>query len=1035
MRHFALERGFEEDIAETLKAEGWTYIDEGDSRGFDQALALYIPDVEYWLSTQYPDEWEKVIRSNMSMEQVAVNKRLLFESLAKQLDETPRPNRTEGGSIRGLLGILRNKFQYRNGPTTAKFGPMVGFYPANPLVTSVQKRAESNRLRVLRQVQFDTKTNETIDLVLTVNGIPVVTIELKTDNTQSIEYATEQYKLDRKPSSTRRLLKPGRALVHFAVSNTEAKMTTTLAGESTVFLPFNQGDGEHGGNPYNPKGSETAYLWEKILEPKQFLRILQHYAVWQPSKSKNKGNLIFPRFHQLRAVERIVNDIEANGVGNRYLIQHSAGSGKTMTISWLAHRLARHFSGEHKTFDSIIVITDRRVLDRNIRDGIDLLPSSHGLVVQVGTQAGAKSPQLAKALEEGGKIITCTLQTFPEVLDRIKKDRLLGNRNWCVIADEAHSSQTGSSARALRELLTMSTQSTLQFEDGDSELDAVLAATDSAIAASSNVTYVAFTATPKAKTMRLFGTQTEDERFVPFDIYTMAQAIEEGFILDVLTNYSSYRSYIKVHDRLHREDLHDKAELVGEIVRYARQHPKTIAEKVPIVLEHFRRNVQHLLEGEGRAMVVTGSRKEAVRWKQQMDKYIASKHYSDLDILVAFSGEVEDHGITYTEESMNGVRDVETAFKAAGSNYRMLVVAEKFQTGFDEPRLCAMYVDKGLSGVATVQTLSRLNRIAKGKPAPMVLDFVNDPGAVLNDFRQFYTTAELPGDVELQQIDSLADDLDIAGFYTQDQLNEIGEIYFNTPEANAHEQFRSAIAKIARKFNHGMVEARKAGDDDEVEHYLEFRSNLQSYLKGWEFLSQIIDFKDPIMAKRAVMAKFVLRNITKYGGREALDLSGVDVLGALTFENKAEQDLGLTTRSSNGSEIQLTVPTLGGGVAGEGTIVHIAFDKAVEEANKVLERYGFNSDDAADLIRSMLQTMLDDPLVVTTALENTEEQLAISKALQDASDQSVIEHVMKAQSQSSVYFNDPEVGETLKNLMAHLVHTAVHSDKQGNATN
>src|SRR5699024_2753188 len=371
-----------------------------------------------------------------------------------------------------------------------------------------------------------------------------------------------------------------------------------LEGTDTAFLPFNQGHDGHAGNPPSPTGSNTDYLWRKILDRPMFMRIIKHYAIFEPNKrsAKGDGRLIFPRFHQLRAVESVVTDIEQQGPGGRYLIWHSAGSGKTKSIAWLSHRLIRHMNDQSKaTFDSVIVVTDRTVLDENIREDMNLVQASHGLVVTVGEKSGPKSPQLKKALIDGNHIITCTLQTFPEVMKLIEDTDALRGRNWAVVADEAHSSQTGSTARQLKELLA------------DSELDAdqdisaadLLSAKDSAIAESSNITFVAFTATPKPKTLRLFGTKTDDERWEAFDTYTMAQAIEERFILDVLGNYTTYDMFLQVKNAVDNseEELVDTGEAVSEIVKYARLHPTSIAQKVRVVVEHFRRNVSHLLDG------------------------------------------------------------------------------------------------------------------------------------------------------------------------------------------------------------------------------------------------------------------------------------------------------------------------------------------------------------------------------------------------------------------------------------------------------
>lgn len=431
-----MELEFEKNLCTELAAHGWLYEDDGKPTGWDVGLAMVQNDVLQWLGMQYPDEYEKAVPSDLVNGQRTDAERKLIQHITKELAKTTRMDPTTGHPVGGLLGVLRKGFTYAQvGRPAAKFGPMMVFPPANPNLTEVLEASAAVRLRILRQVRFDTASNETIDVVLTANGIPVVTLELKTDNTQTVKDAIRQYKVDRKPGKNRPLLAPGRALVHFAVSNDLVYMTTRLQGQDTVFLPFNQGDDGHAGNPPSGSGSSTNYLWRQTLARSMFMRILKDFALFEPSKAgkKDDGRLIFPRFHQLRAVERVVADIEARGTGERYLIWHSAGSGKTKTIAWLSHQLIRHMSADSKsTFDSVIVVTDRTVLDENIRHDMNLVQSSKGLIVTVGEKSGAKSPQLKKALLEGDHIITCTLQTFPEVMKLIEDTRscVAGTGPW-----------------------------------------------------------------------------------------------------------------------------------------------------------------------------------------------------------------------------------------------------------------------------------------------------------------------------------------------------------------------------------------------------------------------------------------------------------------------------------------------------------------------------------------------------------------------------------------------------------------------------
>lgn len=894
-----LEYEFESTICSELGERGWLYQDGGDSRaaGWDLRLALVPGDVLHWLSTQYPDEYDKAIPADLPDGQRDKAERALLTHLTKELSKATRID-TAGRPVGGLLGVLRTGFTYAQvGRPAAKFGPMMAFPPANPELIEVAEASDAVRLRVMRQVRFDATTNESIDVVLCANGIPVVTMELKTDNTQSVHHAIRQYKDDRKPGAHRPLLAPGRALVHFAVSNDHVFMTTKLAGENTVFLPFNQGNNGHEGNPPSASGSATNYLWRDILARPTFMRILKDYALYEPGRrgKRDNGRLVFPRFHQLRAVERIIGDIETAGPGGRYLIWHSAGSGKTKTIAWLSHRLIRHVDSQaNSTFDSVIVVTDRTVLDENIRGDMGLVHSSNGLVVPVGEKSGAKSPQLKKALIEGDHIITCTLQTFPEVMKLIEDTSELRGRNWAVVADEAHSSQSGSSARGLKALLA-----DIDVEDpGNVSADELLAAKDSAIAASSNITFIALTATPKAKTLRLFGTQDEDGNWRAFDTYTMAQAIEEGFILDVLTNYSTYDMFLRVKNELdnsEEEPLVDTGHAVTAIVQFARLHPTAIAQKVRVVVEHFQRNVKPLLAGTARAMVVTSSRLEAYRWFEAMNSYIDTQGYTDIRPLVAFSGSLEsDDGETVTEASLNGRGDTARAFRE--EDYKVLIVANKFQTGFDEPRLVAMYVDKKLSGIAAVQTLSRLNRTYPGKTAPMVVDFQNTPASIEDDFKMYYSDAHVAGEVDPNSLITIAERLDTAGIYTTAEMEAVADAYLSDAGGEA---IARALGPIKERWQNAWKRARLSKDNELKDSLRTFRADTISYRNAWQFLSQIVDYQDPALHKRAIVATLLSRNLHMDGNQyDDSYLEGVQLSGVQLVPSAINEDHSLTEGSA-----------------------------------------------------------------------------------------------------------------------------------------
>lgn len=1015
-----MELEFEENLCSELAEQGWLYEGDGKPTGWDIGLAMVPDDALHWLAAQYPDEYEKAVPGDLVGEQRADAERKLLDHVTKELAKATRMDPTTGHPVGGLLGVLRKGFSYAQiGRPTAKFGPMMAFPPANPNLAEVVEAAAAVRLRVLRQVRFDTKTNESIDVVLLANGLPIVTLELKTDNTQTVNHAIRQYKEDRKPGRSRPLLAPGRALVHFAVSNDLVYMTTKLQGGDTVFLPFNQGDDGHEGNPPSSTGSSTNYLWREILTRPSFMRILKDFALFEPSKSgkKDDGRLVFPRFHQLRAVERVVADIEKNGPGKRYLIWHSAGSGKTKTIAWLSHRLIRHMSADAKsTFDSVIVVTDRMVLDENIRDDMNLVQSSKGLVVAVGERSGAKSPQLKKALVEGDHIITCTLQSFPEVMKLIEDTEELRGRRWAVVADEAHSSQSGSAAKQLKELL-------VDVElDPDEEISAddLLAAKDSAIAASANITFVALTATPKGKTLRLFGTQVGD-RWEAFDTYTMAQAIEEGFILDVLTNYSTYDMFLRVKNTLEEEESEreiqvNTGEAVSSIVRYARLHPTAIAQKVRVVVEHFQRNVQPLLGGQARAMVVTSSRMEALSWSCKMDAYIAEKGY-DLHTLAAFSGSLTDEdGESVTEVSVNGVSDVGRAFREQGV-YRVLIVANKFQTGFDEPRLTAMYVDKKLSGVATVQTLSRLNRIYPGKTAPMVVDFRNTPASVQADFKLYYNDAHVDGDVDPNALITVGERLDTSGLYTHDEMDAVAEAFLSVLGG---EVIAKALSPIKSRWNGQWRQAVLSKDKKRKEELESFRADVLGYRNAWQFLSQIVDYQDPELHRRAILATLLGRNLHADGDdRDDSFLEGVQLSGVKLVPSAIEEDHSISEGSGDG----IKLPIFDGEYGGSSVPKKGPLDEAIEKVNEMFKAKGVDvsPDSVSGFITTFWGFLDANDEAVAMAKNNTVAQLKASEGFSGAVGLAVLKTVSESKEIQS-YMTDPAFIGKIADIAADALH-------------
>ena len=730
------EIAFEDAICDHLGAHGWLY-EAGSAERHDRTRGLFPEDFVAWVQVSQPEAW-KTLEAARGASAAAV----LTDRLRAALD------------TQGTLQVLRNGFDVlglKQAVAVAQFRPALGMNDA------LQTRYDANRLRVVRQVRYSVHGEQSLDLALFLNGIPVATVELKSDYTQSVEDAVNQYRYDRPPKAPGKnvaeplLSFPGGALVHFAVSNSEVHMTTRLEGAATSFLPFNQGNDLGPGNPPNPNGAPTAYLWEQVWQRDSWLEILGRYIIPIRNQKKQLSQWIFPRFHQLRATRRLVAAVLRDGPGGRYLIQHSAGSGKTNSIAWASHFLADlHNVANAKLFDSVIVVSDRTVLDNQLQEAIESFERTKGVVAVIKGSGGSKSKELAEALASGKKIVVCTIQTFPFAMEVVRELSATKGKHFAVIADEAHSSQTGATAATLKQVLTPDELRDLE-DGGEVSIEDLLAARMAGRAKQDDsVTYVAFTATPKAKTLELFGTRAGPDAIPQaFDTYSMRQAIEEKFILDVLRNYTSYKLAFRLtHEGREWTDAEVEAsEAKRKIMGWVRLHPVNIAARVQIVVEHYRENVAHLLGGRAKAMVVTASRKEAVRWTLAMGRYIKQRGYP-IGLLVAFSGEVNDAESgpdAFSETSMNpGLhgRDIREAFGTP--EFSILLVANKFQTGFDQPLLCAMYVDRKLGGIQAVQTLSRLNRAHPGKDTTYVVDFINDPAQILTAFQQYYTTAERP---------------------------------------------------------------------------------------------------------------------------------------------------------------------------------------------------------------------------------------------------------------------------------------------------
>ncbi|MFI8367615.1 type I restriction endonuclease subunit R [Streptomyces sp. NPDC085466] len=1015
---------FEKELAEYLAANGWLYSE--DDSGYDRERALFRADVFGWLKDTQLKELDKVVKAGAADE--AKQQEQVLDRLVKLLTI----DMENGG---GTLNVLRHGFKH----LSARF-QMCQFKPESTLNAKTVEDYGKVRLRVMRQVHFSTADQRSVDLVFFINGLPVATAELKTDFTQTVEDAKQQYRNSRHPKDpgtkhVQPLFTSGRgALVHFAVSNDEVWMTTKLASEKTVFLPFNRGTEDGGaGNPLNAAGSPSSYLWERVLHRDAWLNIfgrfmyIKHDQHTDPitGKKTRSATLRFPRFHQWEAVTEVTNKVIEEGAGRRYLIQHSAGSGKTDSISWLAHRLARLQVDNTKVFDSVIVVTDRNVLDGQLQDAIKQIDNDQGIVLaidrkQAAREGSSKSGVLAKALAEGKLIIVVTIQTFPHAMDEIRQSKGLKGKRFAVIADEAHSSQSGQVANKLKAVLTSEELKEIE-EGGDVDIESVLAAEASERAASENISYFAFTATPKGKTLELFGRVPAGTTLPPqaFHVYSMKQAIEEGFILDVLRGYHSFKLAFQVGQNVAGDSEVEQSEATKQVMRWVKLNPQTIAQKAAIIVEHFRSNVAHLLDGHAKAMVVADSRQAAVRFKLAIDDYIAKKGLG-YGTLVAFSGKVDDpeSGPTdFTETSMNpGIYDLRTAFK--GAEYKVMIVANKFQTGFDQPLLCAMYVDKPLPGLTAVQTLSRLNRtyvtpsgIHKTSAMTQIVDFVNSPDIIQEAFEPYYTDAHLEQSTDPNLVHDLSAKLDTFGIYTSAEIDQCAEAFVKNKGNNA---LTAAVNPGKKRFQDRYTAALAANDGEGDKAALEelgmFRKDVGTFVRLYDFMSQIIDYGDADLEKRSIYLRLLARRIQPDNYTAPIDLSDV------VLQNVKQIDKGKVDISLGGQSVVLKGMT-GAGSASKKDPKMVAFQTVLERLNDLFGNENFTTPQKVSFLEALLGSLLEDRDLVQQAKVNSPTQFAESPDFDDAVTGAVADN-QGAHNKMSDYFFTSTPGRT--HLVAEL---------------
>jgi type I restriction enzyme R subunit len=1015
----------ETEICEYLEAHGWLYSkNDRDGGVYDRERALFPADLFAWLQATQRAAYEKALKA-------AGSEAKFLDVLVAALDKPLE----HGG---GTLNILRNGVQYIGGGRLK----MAQFRPETTLNETTNAEYAAMRVRVMRQVRFSTADQRSIDLVLFINGIPVATVELKTDFTQSLDEAINQYRHDRNPQTNGRtepLLSFGhRALVHFAVSNDLAAMTTRLEGEKTHFLPFNVGFDGGAGNPPGAEGmSSTAYLWERVWEKHAWLNIIGRLMIVETKEewdvatgtSVRRTSMLFPRFHQWEAVTNIAAAVAAEGVGQRYLIEHSAGSGKTNTIAWTAHRLARMHVDDKKVFDSVIVVVDRTVLDGQLQDAIRQIDGSGKIVATISPEdvrkAGAKSKSslLATALKNGELIIAVTVQTFPFALDEIRADSALKGKRFAVIADEAHSSQAGQISSKLKQVLTAEELKEIE-EGGAVDVESVLAAEMTERAESENISYLAFTATPKNKTLELFGRKGADGKPVEFHSYSMKQAIEEGYILDVLKGYQSYDTALKIAGNASSGESSGDGEVEEGaarkgLIRWVRLHPTNISQKVQIIVEHFHANVAHLLEGKAKAMVVTDSRKAAVKYKKAIDAYVAKRAAEDSSYnyrtLVAFSGSVsmpEDEvwavewGPTptkddeFTEANMNPGAGADLAAAFKGDTYKLMTVANKFQTGFDQPLLSAMYVDKRLAGVTAVQTLSRLNRThrtagGEQKRKTFVIDFVNKPDDIRTAFEPYFKNATLETETDPYVVVHLATKLAQMGIYTEDDVRKVAELWVTRKGNNA---LSAAISPAQHDFRRRYARAIEEDDRVTLNALDLFRKDVSTYVRLYDFMSQIVDYGDPYMEMLSIFLRLLEKAIAESAWAAEVDLSDVVLVGV-----KHTKGIAVDISLVGDGELK-GISAAGTGAKKEPK--YVALQVVIDKMNDLFGAESFAESQIREFVQGLVQRLLAYPDLVKQTKVNTKKQFLESQDFQTAVTEAVVENQDAHNTMADYFFSD-----------------------------
>lgn len=992
------EQTFEEAIESNLLEQGG-YV-KGSSNDFDVQLGLFPNYITDFIKLSQPKAWEKIA----TIHKDEVEKKVV-QRLVKEIE------------LRGVLDVMRKGFTDYG----VKF-QMAYFKPESTLNPEAEELYKVNHLSVTRQLFYERVGNNSLDMVLSLNGLPIATIELKNQfSGQTVENAKKQYVYDREPSEPIFQFKK-RALVHFAVDTDEAYMTTKLEGKKTRYLPFNLGYNNGAGNPPNPEGYRTAYLWEQVWKKDSFMDIIGKFLHVSTEEfelngvKKKKESIIFPRFHQMQVVRKVTADARIQGAGKNYLIQHSAGSGKSNSIAWLSYRLSSlHDDQNNRVFDSVIVITDRKVLDSQLQNTIFQFEHKDGVVQKIDKD----STQLADAITAGSHIIITTLQKFPFILEKIGD---IPARKYALIIDEAHSSQGGEATKKMKEVLSAKSLEDAEKDEAytglEEDAEDEIRKSMQARGQQTNLSFFAFTATPKPKTVEVFGTTGKSGKPEPFHLYSMKQAIEEGFILDVLKNYTTYKTYFRLTKQIEDDPKVNKKKAARAIGRFMSLHPHNLAQKTEVMVEHFRQIVAKKIGGKAKAMVVTSSRLHAVRYKEEFDKYISDRGYNDIRTIVAFSGKVvyENAIEGVSEAELNGFSERELPKKFASDEYQLLLVADKYQTGFDQPLLHTMYVDKKLSGVKAVQTLSRLNRMCAGKEDTFILDFVNETQDILDSFQPYFELISIRENSDPNHLYDLKAEMGKSNVIWESEVDNFCNVFFKSSKSLSASDQGKLNAYIDPAVERFKVLSKDSGDLVDVPNQGDFKNTLQTFCRTYSFLTQIMPFSDVDLEKLFTYGRFLLKKLPRTGQNDVFKLGDEVSLEYYRLQKIADHNIVLDSQGVYELE--------GGGQAG----IRLTTEEQanLSEIIGVLNKKFHTEFNTAD---KLFFDQIEEELVVHDGLKEQAQNNPIENfkfGFEELFLDKLIARMEQNQDLFTKMMDDKEFGDVVKNYMLNKVYRRFH---------